>query len=262
MTETEFCLGVITGRDAPNLSEDAHRLTAALADRGFQTDPVRWDDPSIQWEAYDGVLFRSCWEYPTDVERFNTLLAEVAHADIPVCNPLSVIRWNMHKSYLVELADAGVRLPPTTVIDAGTDIALADVLDRRDWDQAVVKPAIGGFSRDVPRISRRDLNDTARQFQSLLDAGDVVVQRFVPEITTGERSIVFFDGTYSHAWNSRTTDDDITAFDGIDAGYEPPAPIREQAAGVLDAARDVLGDDVESLPYARVDYVHRDGELL
>ena len=262
MAHRQNTLGILTGSHAPDLSDDAQHLTAALNKRGVNTEPVRWDDPTVQWDDYDGVLFRSCWEYPTDLERFRSLLTELEQAELPVCNALPAVRWNMHKSYLVDLAAAGIRLPATTVVDAGSDISLDEVLDRQGWDEAVMKPGVGSFSRDVTRVSRHALGTADKQFQNLLTAGDVVVQQFVPEIAEGERSIVFFGGAYSHAWNSLTTDDDITNFDGIDAGYEPPTSIREQAADVLGAAGDILGETVSSLPYARVDYVHRDGALL
>lgn len=262
MTSPQNTLAVITGRHAPDLSDDARRLTAALTERGVGTEPVRWDDPAVRWDDYDGALFRSCWEYPTDLDRFRSLLDELERADLPVCNPLTAVRWNAHKSYLVDLSEAGVRTPETTVIDAGTDVSLGEVLDRRGWDEAVMKPAVGSFSRDVVRVSRDASERAETRFRSLLAAGDVVVQRFVPEITDGERSIVFFDGTDSHAWNSLTTDDDVTDFDGVDTAYEPSRRIREQAAAVLDAALDCLGESVSSLPYARVDYVSRDGTLL
>lgn len=262
MAPSRNTLGVITGSRAPDLSDDARHLTAALGQRGVGTEPVRWDDPTVRWDDYDGVLFRSCWEYPTDLDRFRSLLDELERSDVPVCNPLAAVRWNAHKSYLVDLAEEGVRTPETTVIDAESDRSLGEVLDRRGWDEAVMKPAVGSFSRDVARVSREPSRNAEDRFRALLAAGDVVVQRFVPEITEGERSIVFFDGTDSHAWNSLTTDDDVTDFDGVDAGYEPPTPIREKAADVLDAALNCLGDSVSSLPYARVDYVHRDGTLL
>lgn len=262
MARFQNTLEVITGKHAPELSDDAQHLTAALTERGVSTEAVRWDDPTVQWDNYDGVLFRSCWEYPTNLERFQLLLAELEQTDLPVCNPIAAVRWNMHKSYLDELAAAGIRLPATTVIDAGSNISLGEVLDRQGWDEAVMKPGIGSFSRDVTRVSRDVLDTADAQFQNLIEAGDVVVQQFVPEITEGERSIVFFGGTYSHAWNSLTTDDDITDFNGIDDNYEPPPSIREQAAAVLDTAVTLLNETVSSLPYARVDYVHRDGALL
>ena len=73
---------------------------------------------------------------------------------------------------------------------------------------------------------------------------------------------MFFGGEYSHAWNNLPTEDDVTAFDGHDATYEPPAEIRNQAADVLQAARDSPNLKRYHLPYARVDYVARDGDLL
>ncbi len=262
MTDDGPRLGIVTGEHAPDLSDDAQHLVAELRARGVAAEPVRWDDPTVAWDAYDGALFRSCWEYPTDGERFERLLDELDRAGCRVCNPLPAIRWNAHKSYLVDLAAAGVRLPPTTVVAGGADDSLAAVLDRHGWDEAVVKPGVGSFSRDVRRVSRDDVDAAADHFRDLLASGDVVVQRFVPEITAGERSIVLFDGAVSHAWNSLPTDDDVTEFDGIDADYDPPAAIREAAPDVLRAARGCIAGRPESIPYARVDYVHRDGRLL
>ncbi|MFC7059037.1 ATP-grasp domain-containing protein [Halovenus salina] len=185
MAHTQNTLGIITGSHAPELSDDAHHLTAVLTERGVSIEPVRWDDPTVQWDNYDGILFRSCWEYPTNLERFRSLLTELEQAGVPVCNPLAAVQWNMHKSYLVDLAEAGIRLPATTVIDAGSNLSLGEVLDRHGWDEAVMKPGIGSFSRDVTRVSRETLDNADTQFQNLLNTGDVVVQQFVPEITEG-----------------------------------------------------------------------------
>ncbi len=257
-------LAIVTGRHAPRLSEDGQAVANALADRGVETDPVMWDDPSIRWGAYDGVLMRSCWEYPEDRARFRTLLDELAGIDVPVCNPLRVLRWNLHKSYLLDLADAGVRIPPTVAIEQGTDTSLSAVLRERGWTDAVVKPAVGAMSADVRRVSAAESaesNGSASWFADLVADHDVIVQAFVPEITDGERSIVRFGGSYSHAWNSLPTED-VTEFDGVDAEYDPSAAIREQAADVLRSAREVLGVEPGEVPYARIDYVERGSELV
>lgn len=263
MSEPPSTLAILTGRFAPELSDGGKRVAATLADRGISCEPVLWNDPSIDWDSYDAVLLRSCWDYPEDRERFRAMLDEIERAGIPVCNPLSVIRWNLDKSYLTALADAGVRIPPTTVIEQGTDTSLENVLRSRRWEEAVVKPAIGAMSSQVWRTAVTAATEHQTQFDDLVGHHDVIVQEFAPEITEGERSIVFFGGEYSHAWNSLPTDDDITEFDAIDAEYEPSPAIRAAAATAVESACDILGIDASShLPYARVDYVHRDAGLL
>jgi glutathione synthase/RimK-type ligase-like ATP-grasp enzyme len=262
MTEQPFRLAIVTGRLAPALSDNGQQVTTTLAERGFHCEPVMWDDPTVDWRSYDGVLIRSCWDYPEDRGRFQTMLDEIETAGVPVCNPLPVLRWNLHKSYLTDLSKEGVLIPETAVIDRETDISLKQVMLNHDWEEVVVKPAIGAGSVDVWRTTATTVTDSERRFRDLLAEHDVIVQEFVSKIRTGERSIVFFDGAYSHAWNSLPTQDDIAEFDEINAHYEPPAKIQNQAAAVVESATEIIGLEQESLPYARVDYVHRDTDLL
>lgn len=262
MVGPETRLGIVTGRHAPELSDDGQRLAEILADQGIDSEPVIWTDPPSSWVDYDAVLFRSCWDYPSDVPRFRGLLDELADAPVAVHNPLDVIRWNLDKRYLLDLQEAGVRVPATATVRRGSEKTLEAVLRERDWEVAVVKPAVGAMSRRVWRTSAVRASDHEDRFASLLADQDVLVQAFVPQIADGERSAVFFGGEFSHAWNSLPEPDDVTSFDGIDAGYTPADSVRDQAAAALASARDVLGVEPNALPYGRVDYVERDGEIV
>lgn len=234
-------------------------MAAALEARGYDVEPVFWTDRSVDWSTYGAAVIRSCWEYPTDLPRFRDLLAELERDDLSVCNPLEIVRWNLHKSYVLALAGSGVRVPSTTVIEQGSDASLAAVLEEQGLDDAVVKPAVGTSSTDVWRTGTADDGDQQERFAALLADGDVLVQAFVPEIAGGERSAVFFDGAYSHAWNSPLADG-FSDFGDADPEYEPTPSVRAQAATVLERATECIG--VDRVPYARVDYVTRDGELL
>jgi hypothetical protein len=254
-------VGVVTGDRAPELSEDGKRVAAGLEARGWRVGPVHWADETVDWREYDAALFRSCWDYHTDPDRFFALLDELEGSEVAVRNPIPVVRWNVHKSYLADLAAAGAPVPATAVIERGSDRTLEAVLADHGIDEAVVKPAIGTSSSGVWRTTVADAPGDEERFRSMVADGDVVVQAFAPEIDDGERSIVFFGGEFSHAWNSLTADDP-TDFDGIDADYEPPVEIREAARDALGSAGGILGIDAGTLPYARVDYVHRGDELL
>lgn len=254
-------VGIVTGERAPELSDDGKKIASALSDRGFRVEPVDWRDRTVDWTAFDAAVVRSCWNYHTEPTRFRDALASMEQANVTVCNPLDVIRWNVHKSYLWDLADAGVRVPETTVVERGENVSLEAILERQGWQEAVVKPAIGTSSTDVWKVSREEARSLQHRFEALVSERDVLVQAFTPEISEGERSIVFFGGEYSHAWNSIKSEDDFSAFDGADPDYEPTRKIIEQAGDVLRTAREVVGID-SALPYARIDYVVRDGDLL
>lgn len=255
-------LAIVTGKIAPDLSDGGKQLATELAEHGIDSEPVMWNDSSVDWTAFDAVLLRSCWDYPDDRDRFQAMLRELEAAPVQVCNPLRVIQWNLHKSYMTDLADAGITIPDTTVVDQGADVSLEALFETQNRKELVVKPAIGAMSSQVWKTATSDLPESESKFAEQVSDHDVLVQEFIPEIETGERSMVFFSGEYSHAWNSLTAADDITSFERSDAEYEPTAPIRKQGADVIRAACDSFGMEPEKLPYARVDYVPRGDELV
>jgi hypothetical protein len=128
-------LAIVTGEMAPKLSDGGKQLAAELAEHGIDSDPVMWNDSSVDWAAFDAVLFRSCWDYPDDRERFQAMLRELETAPVQVCNPLDVIQWNLHKSYLTTLADAGITIPDTTVVDQGADVSLETLFETQNREE-------------------------------------------------------------------------------------------------------------------------------
>ena len=255
-------LGIITGESAPQLTDDGQAVRQTLQRQGIVVDPLLWTDRSVDWTTYDAVLFRSCWEYHTDPDQFETLVAELSTADVAVYNPTAAIEWNMHKSYLLELAAAGIPTPSTVVVEADTKASLEAIMEQQGWEKAVIKPAIGASSTGVWQSSRDEAITNSDRFQSALVTRDLMVQEYLPEISAGERSVVFVRGEYSHAWNDIPEAEDFSAFDETDLGYEPTVSIREQARRVVETACEQIGWQPNQLPYARVDYVEREESIL
>ena len=254
-------IAIVSGEQAPGLTGDREGVAEWFADREYRVDAVRWDR-AVDWTDYEFALLRSCYEYPTDPARFSEMLDAMGRAGVTVCNPRSAVRWNAHKSYVLDLADAGVPVPDTAVVEQGAETTLEAELRRLDLDEAIVKPAVGTGSSGVFRVAAGDAGASEDRFADLLAEGDVLVQAYAPDVVEGERSVAFFDGEYSHAWNSPTTEEDVTRFEGNDHDYEPPAAVVEAAADACSAARDVL-DFGSSFPYARVDYVRdADGGIV
>jgi glutathione synthase/RimK-type ligase-like ATP-grasp enzyme len=261
-TAVSTYLGIITGESAPQLTDDGQALRQQMEQHGVEPTPLLWTDRSVDWASYDAVLFRSCWEYHTDPEQFQTLLSELSTAEIAVYNPIVAIEWNMHKSYLLDLFAAGIPIPSTTVVTAGDEISLESVMDRQGLSKSVIKPAIGASSTGVWQCSREEAAGNDDRFQSSLRNRDLLVQEYLPEINAGERSAVFMRGEYSHAWNDIPTTNDFSAFDETDLAYEPTEEIRGQVKKVVERACEQIGCRPTQLPYARVDYVERGGSIL
>ncbi|MXR50091.1 hypothetical protein GRX03_00510 [Halovenus sp. WSH3] len=257
MAPAEPRVGIVTGEAAPELTEDGQALLAALQEMGVDAVPVQWT-ADHGWSEYEALLVRSCWGYPDQIERFREWIETVADADVRVFNPVDCLRWNHHKFYMRDLARRGVAVIETAFLDRTADRTPAAVAADRGWSQAVRKPAVGTSSEEVSRFSPSDPPTEP------LD-GDVLVQRFAPEIADGERSLVFIAGEFSHSWLSIPDADDFRShnqFGGRTKPFDPPAGILDDARDVLTAAADELDRSSDDLLYARVDGVDRDGRLL
>ena len=258
MTADSLRVGILTSDEYADLAEDGQAIAASLEARGFRAEPIVWSDAD-DFAAYDVAVVRSCWDYHTDPEGFLSALEDLEAAGVAVYNPSEVVRWNAHKSYYRDLEDAGVPIPSSVCLEAGTMASLESILREQGWPEAVVKPAVGAGSAGVWKTSLEDAAADQERFSAACADGDVVVQEFTPEIEGGERSIVFVRGAYSHAWNDPTKADDFSDFEEADLSYDPGEGALEKAESTLEAACEILECDPAFLPSARVDYAEGDG---
>jgi len=256
-------VGVVTGPRSPELTEGARELVAEFERRGATAGPAVWTADEPDWADFDVLLLRSCWDYHERIDDFRDWLTAVERAGAAVLNPPDVVRWNVHKFYLRDLAAAGVPVLDTAFVERGSDRSLAGVLDDRGWSEAVVKPAVATSSTGAWRASRADPDE--QRFRDAVGDADTLVQRFAPEIRDGERSLSFLGGEFAHAARRVPAADDFRAhhrYGGDSTPYDPAGETVAQAADALAAARDHLGVSATDLPYARVDGVLRDGQFV
>jgi glutathione synthase/RimK-type ligase-like ATP-grasp enzyme len=170
----------------PELWFDDAPLRDALVRRGHGVDAVPWQ--RLDGAAYDLVVIRSAWDYTGRHRDFLDWAASVPR----LVNPYDVVAPNTHKSYLLSL---GVPVVPTVLLPAGSS------WDARscEWPRAVVKPAVGAGGRDALAFRRRRPRLAQQLVDRLLPEGDLLVQPYLPSVeTSGERSLVFVGGEYSH----------------------------------------------------------------
>jgi glutathione synthase/RimK-type ligase-like ATP-grasp enzyme len=181
----------------PALSESDAVAARALEARGVAVVPVSWNAPGPDPTTLDALVLRSSWDYHFALEAFTTWLDGLERAGRRVWNPPALVRWNLSKRYLGELAAAGLPAVETVVLDEPA--ALRDVLASRGWRFAVVKPLISASALDTVRVDE----DNVRDVTAALRAGELrspaIVQPFVEEIAGGEWSLVFVEGELTHA---------------------------------------------------------------
>lgn len=189
---TASAIVLLTAANLPDLAPDDQHLAQAYRAAGWTVTVVPWQESPPH---ADLALVRSCWDYTDDPGAFLAALDRVAQR-MPLWNPLATIRWNLDKRYLMELAAAGVPVPPTHVFESTDRPPLGSLCDRLGADEIVVKPVVGAGGADTWRVRRTDASQWAR----IPDGKLLLAQPFLHEvITAGEVSLTFLDGAYSHA---------------------------------------------------------------
>lgn len=244
-----------TYRELPLLAADDQLLQTALLRRGYAADAVVWDDPTVDWQRYDAVVVRSCWDYHRRPDDFRGWIDRLERLGVRLWNPPALLRWNLDKRYLRDLADRGVPVVPTVYLERGAAPDLGALLRERGWNEAVVKPAIAATSFHTWRTPTVTATADQERFAALLAERALLVQPLLPQIVAGEWSLLFFDGRFSHAVLKRPAPGDFRSqdeFGGTAERSEPPPGVVGQAQAVLEA---IAGPCL----YARVDGLLVDG---
>lgn len=255
-------VALVTGGGPDFITEVDGPLTAALQRQGVAVHAPRWDDAAVDWSRFDLALVRTTWDYTARRDEF-VAWAATAAAATRLWNPADVLRWNTHKSYLLELEERGAPVVPTAWLGQGDQVELAALLAARGWRRAVLKPAVAAGSEGLERVRLdptapsspvRELDPPAgqRHLDRLLAAGDVLVQPFLEDIErSGELSVVVVDGQVTHAVRKQPQPGDYRVQEEFGGSMQPVTP--DPAAREL--ARWVVEATGAELLVARVDLV-------
>ncbi len=240
-------VALATWEGLPLLGPDDRLLQAALGDAGADGRPAVWSSETVDWGSFDAVVVRSTWDYHRRLPEFLRWVDRIERSS-RLYNAPRTVRWNSHKGYLLELEARGVPVVPTILVRRGEN---ARELPRdRGWEEIVVKPAVSASGEGACRIPagrRQEL-----EVERLARAGDVLVQPFLRSVeTTGEHSLVYLDGVFSHAVRRPSL---LTATSRWSDG-EAHVPLPDE----LKVAAQLLGEIRPRPLYARVDLVERDG---
>jgi glutathione synthase/RimK-type ligase-like ATP-grasp enzyme len=216
---------------------------------------VAWDDPAVDWSAFDLAVLRSTWDYTARREEFLTWAAKVPG----LVNPAEVVAWNTDKRYLATLQAAGIPIVPTTWLPPGNlDLPAGP-------DEIVVKPTVGAGGRDAGRYRLGKVKDrwlAGAHVGRLHKAGrTVMIQPYLSAVdTAGETAVLFLHSpetgelTYSHAIRKGPL------LDGPDVGVaglyrEEEITPRTPSEAELDVAHRAVAALPNTLLYARIDLI-------
>lgn len=243
-------IAFVTSVAHADLTPDDRLAVEALEQRGAEVSAAVWTDQSIDWSSFDSIILRSTWDYYERAVEFRAWIDALDAIAAPVWNPPPVLRWSMKKTYLQDLAKAGVSVVPTIWLSKGDAPDLGSLLAERGWTEAIVKPVISANASRTWRVCSATASEHNAELAASLGAGDMMVQPFIAEIQTrGEWSMMFIDGQFSHAVRKTPCAGDFR----VQATYGGESIAGEPSPDVLASARRALDAAPSPWLYARVD---------
>lgn len=238
-------IALATTLDLPTPDADETMLLPHLP----EAEVVCWDDPNVDWAAFEAVILRSTWNYHDHLDAF-LMWAEHVSRVTALHNPLETIEWNTDKRYLTDLAQRGFPVVPTTFVDPGKGVAhdAGAVLS----GHVVVKPSVGAGASGAKVFTGDEVGALAH-IAALHEAGKTaMIQPYLSQVDeVGETALIYLGGEFSHAARK-----DAILSGGVSFGSGIYADERVSAAQPSAAERDLGDAIVASLPqlaYARVD---------
>lgn len=264
-SKQSYVIALVTDSVSPALSASDQMLVAPLRELGIHTIAVPWESRETDWRAFDLVVLRSCWNYHRHLDAFRSWLNDLEASDTRLWNPAVVVRWNLDKRYLRDLADAGVSVVPTVWLDAGQPAQLVDILDAQGWPHAVIKPRISASAHGIWQTDRASAQERQSELEHMLATTGALIQPLMPQIAAGEWSLVFFDGRFSHATLKVPSPGEIFVqqrLGGTTQLRQPDARLIGQAAMAVQAAIERIHPPDSRLLYARVDGLDVERQLM
>jgi glutathione synthase/RimK-type ligase-like ATP-grasp enzyme len=252
-------LAIATCADLASIQPDDAHLAASLERLGLPPTVCVWNDPAVDWSAFDAVLIRTIWDYFKHHAAFLDWLDQLDRLGIPTINDSALLRWNSDKRYLLELAQHGVAIIPTQLASTA---ALPDVLAAMPGQSVVIKPSVSGGAWHTLRGTAGDAA-FADAVAQLPRGHDYLVQPFVPEVVSdGEWSLLYFAGEFSHAVIKRPAAGDYRVQGEYGGSAEPAQPDAATLAAADRALAAVAAIGHGDYAYVRVDGVVSGGRFL
>lgn len=205
----------VTCSALPDGWHDDHRA-AQLLGASFRS----WDDPSVDWAAFDRVVIRSAWDYTTRVGEFVAWCEDIGAKRLR--NAPALVAFNADKRYLDELSAPTV---PTAFVAPGDPLPSLE-------GEVVVKPNISAGACDTGRFgpaAHAEAGELIARIQA--SARVALVQPYMASVDErGETALVFLGGELSHVLRK--------------GGVLAPDEVAPLAAGEPASAAAMLRDDL------------------
>jgi len=247
----------------PQVVDDEEPLRMALRARGYDVVNPAWD-ADFDWASCAAVLIRCTWDYHLRCDEFVAWCERTSRVTRLFHGP-AIVRWNVDKRYLAQLAERGVPIAPTVWIDGrGAEAERMIRVAAGAWTRAFLKPVVGANASDTLRFTCDEAGFGVALKHLEGAPGAFMLQPYLDSVERdGELSIIMIDGAPAHAIRKVPAAGDYRVQEDWGAHDEvwlPDAAAVAIATKALGEASAILG---ERLLYARVDLLKLgDGYVL
>jgi glutathione synthase/RimK-type ligase-like ATP-grasp enzyme len=235
----------------PLIAPDDAPFAEALRARGISVTPIPWTeiDPYAVLDA-PPIVLRSTWDYHRVPTLFQAWLESLADSGRTVWNNAAIARGNIDKVYLRQFEVGGIAIPHTRWLDRIDNNAIEQGLTDAGWDRAVFKPRIAATAYGTFLVSRGV--QLSNEDLAPARASGALLQEFIPAIEqSGEISLVYIDGVFSHAVSKHAKPGDFRVQQDFGGSVTPINPSLNLLAFADRVMTQVNGPTL----YARVDVV-------
>lgn len=225
-------------------------LSELLKKEGYELQLYDWKDKSIDWACFDVVIIKSPWDYFNHKTAFKDWLNQLESLKVKVLNPTAVLKKNIDKHYLKEIAEAGFNVPKSYFTSLGETVDFEHFFELWQTDKIIVKPCISGGAHLTFSLKKESITDFASQWKTLSQEEEFLIQPFIPEIQTqGEWSLIFLGGTFSHAVLKTTAAGDFR----VQFHFGGNSALATPSENTLTTAQELVKNFAKNCLYARVD---------
>lgn len=245
--------------DSATVENEDDKLLNFLKEKGLNIEKVIWNDQQVNWEDYSLAILKSPWDYFDLIEDFYNWLDHLEAKNVKLLNPIEVVRWNANKQYLQEIEAAGLKITPSFFIQNKESVNLEHFFEKFNTNKLIVKPCVSGGAKNTFKVTADNVNEVNQKLNLLVQDEDFIIQPFLPEILeSGEWSLIFFNGVYSHSLIKQAKPGDFRVQPAHGGSVHPQKPSEELIA----TAQQYVTLFAKNCLYARVDGTFVKGEFL
>lgn len=253
-------LAILSTDDLEEFFVYDHLTYTHLKDRGWDVEEVSWRDQTVVWDDYEAVIIRSTWDYQADPERFMDVLQQIEESRAVLENSFDLVKWNISKDYLKQLAVKGVPIVPTQWSENFDYSGIIEAFSLLDCSEVVIKPWVSANADHTYRLRLQDVEQQQQGLEDVFTGRPYMIQPFLDSVVNeGEYSLFYFGGDYSHCIIKVPKPNDFRVQE------EHGGQLRSVSADekLLMASEKALKALPENPLYARIDLVkHKDSYVV